>query len=206
MLLGVAGHTVVERPAGVFDGGAVGEESLIEALHLTDQVCRVGMTAWRGHEPAVLLGLVATQQQQVVDAEKLQVEQFVLDVLHRRSATDHVGLNGDVIPLLDGGCDGDGARAPAHPDPLKSRLAQTSSSRALVPPLFLNLAIHILRVVGGDIDIGGVEHAQFVDVGKQFVRTCPFQRRQHLERELPGRLILMNQFRYAHNWVQSYKN
>ena len=74
---------------------------------------RVGMASGCRHEATVLLRLVATQQQQVVDAEELQVEQLILDVLYRCPATDHVGLHGDVVPLLDGCGDGHRSRTPA---------------------------------------------------------------------------------------------
>ena len=205
VLLGIAGHAVVEFPARPLDGCAVGEEPLVEALYLPDQVRRMRVTAGRRHKPAVLLRLVATQQQDVADAEELQVEQLILDVLDRRAAADHVGLYGDIIPLLDGSCYRHRSRAPAHPNPFKPRLVHISCPRAFVPPLPRYLAVHELRVVGGDVDVGGVELAQFVDVCKQAFRARPLQRGQHLKREPPALFILMDEFRYAHNWPQRYE-
>ena len=143
VLLGIAGHTVVELPARTLDRRAVGKEALIELLHLSDQVSRVGMSAWGGYETAVLLGLVATQQQQVADAEELQVEQFILDVLDGRTATDHVRLHRDVITLLDG-CGN------------RHRTRTTTDALTLKLPI-CQLLVHELRVVGGDVDIGGIK-------------------------------------------------
>ena len=191
VLLGITRHTIVERLARPLDGRAVGKETLVEALHLPDQVGGMRMSARCGHETAVLLRLVATQQQQVADAQELQVEQFILDVLDGTAATDHVGLHRDVVPLLDGGCNGHRTRATADALPLKLPVLQ-----------FL---IHKLRMVGRDIDVGWVEFAQFVDVGKQLVGACTLQWGKHLEREPSFVLILMDKFRYTHNWLQNYE-
>ena len=51
------------------------------------------------HEPAILLRLVATQQQQVADTQELQVEQLIFYILDGGTATDHMGLNGDIVSL-----------------------------------------------------------------------------------------------------------
>ena len=61
VLLGIAGHTVVELPAWTLDRRAIGKEPLVKLLHLSDQFRRVRMSARGGHETAVLLGLVTTQ-------------------------------------------------------------------------------------------------------------------------------------------------
>ena len=74
MLLRIAGHTIVEGFARVLDRCAVGKESLVEALHLLNQFRSVGMAPGRWHKPAVFLGLVATEQEQVADTQELQVE------------------------------------------------------------------------------------------------------------------------------------
>ena len=193
VLLRVAGHADVETPSRILDGCAVGKEAVVEALHLADEVRRVGMTAGCRREAAVLLGLVAAQQQQVVDAEKLQVYQFVFYIFHRGTAADDVRLHRYVVALLYGGGNGDGSRASAHAAPLKPSVGQ--------------FAVDILRVVGGDIDEGRLQCCQFVDVGKEAVGTRSLQRRQHLEGELPVACMLADNICYAHKkriWLQSY--
>ena len=60
-------------------------------------------------------------------------------------------------------------------------------------------------MVGRDIDVGWVEIAQLVDVGKQLVSARTLQWGKHLEREPSFVLILMDKFRYTHNWLQKYK-
>ena len=184
VLLGIAGHAVVKRLAGSLDGCTVGEETLVEAFHLPHQVRRVGMSPGRRNEAAVLLRLVATQQQQVADAQELQVKQLIFDVLYRCTAADHVGLHGDVVPLLDGCGYRHRPRATADALPLKLSVLQ--------------FAVHELRVVGGDVDIGGVELPQPVDVGEELLRARPLQRGQHFKREPSCRLILMDKFRNTH--------
>jgi hypothetical protein len=111
------------------------------------------------YEAAVLLGLVAAEQQQVVDAEELKVEKFILDVFYSGTAADDMGLHRDIVPLLDGSGDGHSTRAPAN-------------ALALKLPV-LQLAVHEFGVVRRDVDIGGVELPQLVDIGKQFGRACP---------------------------------
>ena len=102
MLLRIAGHTIVEGFSWVLDGRTVGEETLVETCHLTDQVRRMGMSTWRRHETTVLLGLVPTQQQEIADAQELQIQQFVFDVIHRCSTANNMGLHRDMVFLLYG--------------------------------------------------------------------------------------------------------
>ena len=102
VFLRIASHSEVELRSWMLDGCAVGEESLVEAHHLFDQVRCVGVSAWSRGEATVLLGLVATKQHEVADAQELQVQQFVFYLFDGLSTADDVWLYGDVIPLLDG--------------------------------------------------------------------------------------------------------
>ena len=95
-----------------------------------------------------------------------------------------MGLNGNAVALLDSSCDSYGARAAADALTLKLSVGQ-----------FL---IDELRVVSGDVDVGGVKDAQFINVGKQLLRARALQRGQHLKRESPCFCILMDKFRNAH--------
>ena len=151
----------------------------------------MGVSSRCWHKAAVLLRLVAAQQQQVVDAEELQVEQLVLDVLDGSPATDNVRLHGDIVSLLDGGCDGHCSRA-------------ATDSLTLELPVFQFL-VNELRVMGGNVDVSRVKFPQLVDIGKQFLSACAFQGREHLKREPSALCILMDKSCYAHNWLQRYE-
>ena len=68
MFLGVSGNAVVELRFGMLDGGAVDEETLIEAVDLLNQLRGMRVAAGGGGEHLLVAGLIATQQQQVADA------------------------------------------------------------------------------------------------------------------------------------------
>ena len=190
VLLGIAGHTDVKLRPRVLDRLTIGKESLVEALHLTNQVGGVGMTARRRREHTVLLRLVATQQQQVGDTQELQVQQFILNILNRSTTTNHVGLHWNLETLLNGSCHGNGARAPTHALTLKAPVTQ-----------FL---VHILAVMRRNINECRIQLTKLFDIGKKLIRARPLQRGQHLKRELMLVAILGYQVCYGHNWVQRY--
>ena len=73
----------------------------------------------------------------------MQVEQFVLDILDSSTTTDNVGLNGNLVTLLDGCGYGDGS------------WAATNATTFKLP--IIEFALHKLRVMGGNIDVGWVE-------------------------------------------------
>ena len=170
VLFGIASHTEVEFLTGAFDGSAVGEESLVEAVHLANQVGGMLVSSGSGDKPAVLLRLVATQQQEVGYAQELQVEQFIFDVLHSGAAAYHVRLHGYAVFVLYSRCYGYGAGAAAHPVALQQSVVE--------------LFIHKLAVVGCDINKQGVEFLHLLDSGEQFVRARSFQWGQYLEGEM----------------------
>ena len=186
MLLRVAGHAEVERRAGPLYRLAVGKETLVEPHHLANQVRGVLVAAGRGREEAILLGLVAAQQQQARDAEKLQVEQFILDVLHRRAAADDVGHHRYAELVLYCCRNGYGARAAAY------ALAFEQAT--------CHLLVDVLAVVCGYVDEQRAELPQLAYRGEEPVRSRAFQRRQHLEGEVPLPAVLVYQIRYCHIW------
>src|SRR5574344_39880 len=112
------------------------------------------MSSGSCNKSAVLLCLVATQQQYVVDAQKLKVNQFVLNVLNGGSATDDMRLHGDVVTLLDGCCNGDGAGAAALAQTFELPVGQ--------------FAVDVFRMVGGDIDEIRFQPSHLINVSKQF--------------------------------------
>ena len=82
------------------------------------------MAARRWYKPAVLLGLIATEQQQVADTQKLQVEQLILDILDGSTAADNMRLHRNMVSLLDGGSDGYRTRAATDALPFKLSILQ----------------------------------------------------------------------------------
>ena len=93
VFLWVACHTVVKLLSRTFYRSAISKESFVEAVYLTYEVGSVLVAAWCRDEARVFLGFVASEQQQVGYAEKLQVEQFIFNVLYCRATADDVWLN-----------------------------------------------------------------------------------------------------------------
>ena len=184
MFLRIASHTEIERLAWALNGRTVGKVAFVKAIHLLYEVRRVGMSARCRYESAILLGLVATKQKQVADAEELQVEQLIFDILDGRSAANHVGLHRDIITPLDSCCDSHRTRTATDALTLKLPVCQ--------------LFVHKLRVVSRDVDIGRIEFPQLVDIGKQFLCASPLQGRQNFKGKSPFGCILMDEFCNAH--------
>ena len=153
----------MELRSGILDGCPIGEETLIETIHLLNQIGGVRMSASRWREHAVVLCLVAAQQQDILYAQELQVDEFILDVLDGCSAADDMWYDGYLKPLLYGCryCDGAWSATNALSLELSVRL----------------LVIDELAVVRSDVDAARVKVTQFVDGGKQAIRTAALQGR-----------------------------
>ena len=162
VFLGVARHTVVELLAGVLYRRAVVEEAVVEAVHLLNEVGGVGVSARGGHKLAVVACLVATQQQHVLDAEELQVDQLVLDGIGCGTAADDVRYDRHTELVLYGSRYGHRARTTAH-------------TKALVLSV-VELAIDELAVMCGDIDVRRIEIAELLYRREQTLCSCAFQR------------------------------
>ena len=67
VFLGVAGHTKRELRARMVDFGAIHKIALVELLHLPYEVGSMAVAAARGSKHTIVLGLVATQQQHVLN-------------------------------------------------------------------------------------------------------------------------------------------
>ena len=93
VFLGVACHSEFKRLSFYLYGRAVPECSFIEAVYLLNEFCGMSRTIAGGAEGVVLARLVATQYQQVVDSEELQVEKHVFEVFAVVSTADNVGNN-----------------------------------------------------------------------------------------------------------------
>lgn len=115
--------------------------------------------------------------EEILYAEKLEVEQNVFRLCPRETRTKDVGNNGDVVFILDGGRHGDGAGTAAHPRALHQTIAE----------VFVN----ILRAVGRDVDVLRIEIPQAVDGTFQSADAVSFERRQHFKRE--GCAVMLGQ-------------
>ena len=175
VLLGVAGYAIGEGLAGLLDGGTVAEVALVEAVDLCLQLHCMAIAIRCGGKHGLVLGLVAPQEQQVGDAEELEVEQYILRLLTGEATAQDVGHDGDVVPVLDGCRHGDSAGATAQ--------------RHLVEYAFGRLLVYIFAAVGGDVDVFGIKLTQLVDGAEQAVDACPLEWRQHLEGECRAGLI-----------------
>ena len=167
MFLRIAGHAEVELRSRMLDGRAIGKETFVESYYLLDQICGMCMSSRGGGEPAVFLGLVATQQHQVADAQELQVQQFIFYLLNGGTTADDVRLHGNVVSLLDSRSNGDGSWT-------------TTDALSLKLPI-VQLLIYIFRVVSGYIDEGGIEFRQLVNGAKQGIGAVTLQWWKHLK-------------------------
>ena len=161
----------------IFHGRSVVEQSVIEVHHLSYQVGRMLVSAFRWLEAAVFLSLVSAQQQHVADTEKLQVDEFVFHILGSSATAYHVWHNGNTISLLYGRCYGRCSGAAAH-------------TRAFQQAVFA-LLIYVFAMVRSDIYVERVEHFQFVNRAEQSFRTVAFQWRQHLKRKVSFPVIVI---------------
>ena len=80
MFLRIAGYAAAEFVARVLDRCAVEEETVIKLVYLLQEVGGVGMTVFCWSKLSVFLRLVASQHENIADAQKLEIEQFVFDV------------------------------------------------------------------------------------------------------------------------------
>ena len=114
MLLRIASHTAAEFFSWVLDRSAVEEETVVKLVHLLQKVGGMRMTVRGRSELAVFLRFVASKHEDVADAQELEIEQLIFDVFLRRTATDDVRDDRNIVFVLDGTGDGYCARAAAH--------------------------------------------------------------------------------------------
>ena len=122
-----------------------------------------------GHEELFVLRLVAAQRQYVVQAEEIEVDQRILDVVFRLPAADQVRHDFHVVFLLDGGRDAYRAGAAAHDVPFDAAV--------------LALGLLDSLAVEGDIDVSRVEGHQRLHGGEYLLHAVALERREQFERE-----------------------
>ena len=148
VFLGIAGHAVGEGSLDALHARAVEEETLVEAVHLLLEVGRMVVIKLRFLFD--LEGLdVSAEEEEVVDAEEVEVDQRILRLVLGETLADDVGDGGDAVFILNGGGDGDGAGA----------FADIHLLEAAVGHAFIN----VFAVMGGDVDVFRVEFPEFVN-------------------------------------------
>ena len=177
MLLWVASHTAAEFFSRVLDRSAVEEETVVKLVRLLQKVGGMRMTVRGRSELAVFLRLVASEHKDVADAQELEIEQLIFDVFLRRTATDDVRDDRDIVFVLDGAGDGYCARAATH----------TLTSEETV----FQFLIYILAVVCGYVDKPWVEFLEAVDGAEQRCCAITLEWWQNLEREASFIALLM---------------
>ena len=183
VLLGVAGHAVGEGGLGDFHLRTIYTDASVEAVDLFLQLHGMGVATRLWSEELLVLGLVATQYQQVGDTQKLQVEQDIFGILTVEAAAEDVGYGSDAVAVLDGGSYGYCAGAPTYAVALEEAIAQ--------------VLIDELAAVGGDVDVFGVEFAQGINVLIHFFDASTLDGRQYFEGE-GGLLCAVYQVCYSH--------
>ena len=86
MLLGIACYAIVEFLAYIVNLVAVYEIAFVVTVHLLFQVGGMGVPAFNGFVGLFVFSFVATQQEQVVNAQELKVEQHVFGFFSRKPA------------------------------------------------------------------------------------------------------------------------
>ncbi len=176
--------------AGVLYGGAGEEVPSVEVIYLPYQFRGVRGSVARGLERMVLLCLVATQHQQVLYAQKLQVEEHILQVLAGVTAAYDMRHHGYAIPLLYGRGYGNGAR------PASDALALHQPSTHIV--------VDILATMSGDVDVSRLVCPQAVYGVEQLRGAVALQGREHLEGErTAGRVVYEVDYLHAGECVSS---
>ena len=131
---------------------------------------------------ALLLGLVSPEHQEVADAQELQVYEHILQVLPAVAAAHDMRHHRYPISLLNGCGNGYRTRTSAH----TLTLHQSS----------LQIMIHILTPMAGDVDIERIELPELFYRAEQVPRSVTLQGRQHFKGE--GRaLMAIDHFCYS---------
>ena len=169
MLLGISSHAIRERCARVLDQGAINELPLIEEVHLFNEFGGMAVAILHGLETSLILCLVATQDEDVLNAQKLKVEQHILNILFRHATHHHMRHHLDAIFLHDGTC---------H----RNRTGTATHEMTEISAIGL-LHIHILTAVSRDVDVFGTKLFQCINRAEKSRRACPLHWWQHLKGE-----------------------
>ena len=114
VLLRIASHATAEFLARMLDRSPVAEETFVELVHLLQEVGCISMTILGRGEYSIILSLITAKYQDIADAQKLEIEQFVLNVFLADATADDVRNDRNIVLVLDGSCNGNGTRTSAY--------------------------------------------------------------------------------------------
>ena len=154
---------------------AVDELAAVHGRDLPHEVNGMRMSLRVRHEELFVLRLVAAQRQYVVQAEEIEVDQRILDVVFRLSAADQVRHDFDAVLLLNGGRDAHRAGTAAHHVPVDASVR----THGLLDSL----------AVEGDVDVGRVESDEPVDGREYAAHAVALERRQQFEGKARAALL-----------------
>ena len=154
---------------------AVDELAAVHGRDLPHEVNGMRMSLRVGHEELFVLRLVAAQRQYVVQAEEIEVDQRILDVVFRLPAADQVRYDFDAVFLLDGGRDAHRAGAAAYDVPFDAAIGTHRLLDAFA--------------VERHVDVGRVESDQPVDALEDAAHAVALERRQQFEGKARAALL-----------------
>ena len=166
---GITGHADREFRVVALLDLAVHEFAAVHGRDLPHEVHGVRMSLRVGHEELLVLRFVAPESQHVVQAEEVEVDQRVLDVVFRLSAADQVRHDFDAVLLLNGGRDAHRAGTAAHHVPVDASVR----THGLLDSF----------AVEGDVDVGWVESDEPVDGCEYAAHAVALEGREQFERE-----------------------
>ena len=123
--------------------------AVVQIANLPDQVGGMAPATLLGDEALLPSRRVSPEREHIVDADEVELDQGVLDLLRTLAATDHMADHRDMVCVLQEG-------------------AERHRARSLVDHMLLHqpvLALHIVdhALMVGDVDIGGMERKQCLD-------------------------------------------
>ena len=167
VLLRIASHTILERLTWHLDVSSVEELPRIEPVDLFNQLRSMTVSTLLRHKTLLIRRLVTPQNQDVLDAQELQVEQHILRVLTREPRTQHMRHHLQPIVLHDG---------TRH-----SNRARTAPQTVLYIRSVRLFHIDIFTAMRRDIDQFRLKLPQDVHRPEQVPRTRTLQRWQYFE-------------------------
>ena len=168
MFFGIGCHSDTKVGGTACGDGGVEIVSVVEALNVGNELVGVCESVGLGLEMALPWQGVASEGNDVVDAEEVEVEEFALDARTAGAAANDMGHNLKVgIAAHDGGYDGDGA-------------GTACEGHAGVGAVGVGHIFHFVAVAG-DVDEGGIELHERVEAVIKAADFAPLERGNEFE-------------------------
>ena len=140
---------------------------MVEVAHLLEQVQRIAVAIGMGFKKRFILSRIAAQDQHIVDAQEIQVDQGIFRFPFGETSADKMGHRIDLVVVHDSSANADRAGTLAYFHLFKRTIQ-----------FFLE---HALAAVIGNVDKRGLELHQGVQVVVNSIDTLAFQRGQDLK-------------------------